>query len=123
MKIKEVVTVDTKKAEWQPIQLENFPPGAYLKMLGVSKETGGVTALIKFPKGFVEPRHSHSCGHIVYVISGDLGSGDVFGKDVFPEGTYWHCPAGDVHGPLRLKNDCTFLFITDGPLDFKPTKK
>jgi 2,4'-dihydroxyacetophenone dioxygenase len=119
---KEVITIDTKKAGWQPIQLENFPtkPPAYLKMLEVSKETGGVTCLIKFPKGFVEPRHSHSCGHMVYVVSGDLGSGKVFGKDIFPEGTYWSCSAGDTHGPLKMANDCVFFFITDGPLNFKP---
>ena len=113
---KEVVMVDTNKMEWQPIEMENFPSGAYLKVLDSDEETGGVTALVKLPKGFVEPRHSHSCGHVVYVVSGDLGSGDV----VFPEGTYWAAPAGDVHGPLRLENDSIFLFITDGALDFKP---
>lgn len=114
---KETVLVDTNKMEWQPIEMEGYPPGAYMKVLDQNEETGGITALMKIPKGFVEPRHSHhSCGHAIYVISGDLGSGD----SVFKEGTYWYAPAGDVHGPLRLENDCILLLITDGALDFKP---
>lgn len=109
------VLVDTNEAEWQSVELPNLPSGAFMKLLKINEETGSLTALVKFPAGFVEPRHSHSVGHMVYVIENELGSGN----SAYGEGTYWYAPANDTHGPVEQTNDCIFLLITDGPLDFK----
>lgn len=108
------VVVDTNESEWQPVELPNLPPGAFMKLLNLSEKTGSLTALVKFPAGFVEPRHSHTFGHTVYVIENELGSGN----SAYTEGTYWYAPANDVHGPVEQRNDCIFLMTTDGPLDF-----
>ncbi len=109
-----MVLVDANEAEWQPVELPNLPSGAFMKPLNLNEKTGSLTALVKFPAGFVEPRHSHSVGHTVYVIENELGSGN----SAYTEGTYWYAPANDVHGPVEQEDDCTFLLITDGPLDF-----
>ena len=111
---KKMILMDTNEAEWQPVDMPNLPPGALMKLLDSNEETGSLTALMKFPAGFVEPRHSHSVGHVVYVIENELGSGN----SAYKEGTYWYAPANDIHGPVEQKNDCTFLLITDGSLDF-----
>jgi len=113
---KKMILVDTNEAEWQPVEIPNLPSGALMKLLDLNEETGSLTALVKFPAGFVEPRHSHSVGHVVYVIENELGSGN----SAYTEGTYWYAPANDIHGPVEQKNDCTFLLITDGSLDFNP---
>ncbi len=113
---KKMILVDTKEVEWQPVEIPNLPSGALMKLLDLNEETGSLTALVKFPAGFVEPRHSHTVGHAVYVIENELGSGN----SAYTEGTYWYAPANDIHGPVEQKNDCTFLLISDGPLDFNP---
>ncbi len=73
---KKMILVDTNEAEWQPVVMPNLPSGALMKLLDLNEETGSMTALVKFPAGFVEPRHFHSVGHVAYVIENELGSGN-----------------------------------------------
>ena len=109
------VVMDPKQMEWQPGPAD-LPPGAMLKVLSADEQTGAVAALVKFPAGFVEPKHGHPCDHDILVVQGALVNTET-GKAT-SEGMYFFAPKGDIHGPFKVPDDqdCIFFVVTDGPL-------
>ncbi len=106
--------VDPATMEWQPAPAE-LPPGAMLKVLSSDEKTGAVAALVKFPAGYIEPKHGHPCDHDILMMQGKLVDAET-GKET-SKGMYFFAPKGDIHGPYQVPKDedCIFFMVTDGP--------
>lgn len=102
--------IDPSKISWKPI--EEFPKGAWIKTLHVNDETGAMAAIVKFDKGFREPKHKHPSNHHIIVLDGKLV--DDKGNEI-KRGMYFFTPAGVEHGPLDAPEDCVFYVYFDGP--------
>ena len=97
----------TGDLEWQDdTTLLRLPEGVQVKILSEDRELGRVDILIKFPPGYVEPRHTHDSYHSIAVLQGlmrvqgyDLRAGDyVFGWD-------------EEHGPYEYPEGCTVFAV------------
>ena len=66
-------TVQSSQIAWQPMHIPGFPEGLHQRLLHDNKDNKLMSALVKYPKGFHEPRHYHTtCGHTIYVLKGRL---------------------------------------------------
>jgi len=88
--------------------------GNSFKVLRISKETGAWSALIKAPKGQVNPAHTHLGPADFYVISGgfDYRGGSARAGDWVYE------PAGAVHEATTHPEDTVYLANVYGPVAF-----
>ncbi len=101
--------------QWAPIQITGMPPGLEQRVLHDDKQKQLVSAIVKYPKGFREPRHYHTtCGHSLYILKGRLRSPE---GDLTP-GTFVYSAVNERHGPFVALEDTVVLFYTDGPFDF-----
>lgn len=108
-------SVKTDEVGWVPLEMVGMPPGLQLRALHENSGTKMNSAMVKYPKGFREPRHHHdTCGHYIYVIKGRLNSPD---GDLLP-GTFSYAAPKEPHGPYTAVEGTEILFYTDGPLDF-----
>lgn len=109
------VVIDPKSMDWAPGP-PDLPPGAELKVLSADEDTGAVAALVKFPAGYLEPKHGHPCAHDILIMKGSLVDTET-GKAT-SKGMFFYAPAGDIHGPFQVPEDkdCIFFVVTDGPL-------
>ncbi len=101
--------------QWAPIQIPGMPPGLEQRVLHDDKQKQLVSAIVKYPKGFREPRHYHTtCGHSLYILKGRLRSPE---GDLTP-GTFVYSAVNERHGPFVALEETVVFFYTDGPLDF-----
>jgi anti-sigma factor ChrR (cupin superfamily) len=109
------VVLDPQTMDWAPGP-PDLPPGAELKVLSADEETGAVAALVKFPAGYLEPKHGHPCGHDILVLQGKLVNPET--SQETGTGMFFYAPKGDIHGPFQVPadQDCIFFVVTDGPL-------
>jgi len=56
--MRSTVVIDPETMEWASGP-EDLPPGAMLKVLSADEKTGAVAAIVKFPAGYLEPKHGH----------------------------------------------------------------
>ena len=75
---------------------------------------GMLVRLVKYPAGVINPRHTHPCGHGMYVLEGTL----VTHKGNFGPGSFVWFPEGEVmeHGASGA-GDVTVVFITNKPFE------
>ncbi len=107
--------VRVSELKWQPIQIPGMPPGLEQRVLHDDKQKQLVSAIVKYPKGFREPRHYHTtCGHSLYILKGRLRSPE---GDLTP-GTFVYSAVNERHGPFVALEETMVFFYTDGPLDF-----
>lgn len=102
--------VDIDELDWQDgSNLMTLPAGVRMKVFDEDEAAGRTDALIEFPPGYVEPRHTHSAAHTGCLLKGDW---IVEGKLLKP-GSYFYGPAGDdqPHGPFESPNG-TLIFIS-----------
>lgn len=101
---------------WTPARPSpQVPEGLQQRLLHNNDQNKLVSAIVKFPKGFREPRHYHTtCGHSIYVLKGKLGSPE---GDMTP-GTFIYSAVNERHGPFVAKEDTEIFFYTDGPFDY-----
>ncbi len=88
--------------------------GNLFKVLRISKETGAWSALIKAPKGQVNPPHTHLGAADFYVISGGF---DYRGGSA-REGDWVYEAAGAVHEATSHPVDTVYLANVYGPVGF-----
>ena len=103
-----VVHVD--ELEWQEgSTLLTLPPGVRMKIFMEDEESGRLDALINFPAGYREPRHTHGASHSCGLLEGRW---IVEGKELHPGG-YFYGPAGDEepHGPFESPEG-TLVFVS-----------
>ncbi len=112
---KRSVQLNAANVKWVPMNLPGVPAGLQQRLLHENKQNKLTSALVRFPKGFREPRHYHTtCGHSMYILKGKLKSPD---GDLTP-GTFSYAAVNERHGPFLAEEETEFLFYTDGPFDF-----
>jgi quercetin dioxygenase-like cupin family protein len=120
MASKEMMTVDPEKIKWEPIEQvlgrvgvreSGLMKGAWIKVLRIDKETGSRVMLLKYPKGFRAPRHTHPSDESGIVLEGKTINET--GTEI-KEGMYFFIPAGVEHGPMNVPDGCTILIHSSG---------
>lgn len=76
--------------------------GVQVKVLYQDHETGHTDMFIKFPPGYVEPRHNHDSSHSVLVVEG-LQIAE--GEHMRPGGYVW-ASGEEPHGPFEYPEGC-----------------
>ncbi len=102
--------VNTSEQPWEERYNEKLGRAILRKDLYIDPETEAEIRLVRYPAGLVNPKHTHPCGHGLYVLEGNL----VTHKGTFGPGTFVWFPEGEVmeHGATALA-DVTVLFITN----------
>jgi quercetin dioxygenase-like cupin family protein len=111
--------VDTHTIPWEERVTEQIGKPIFRKELFSDPETGMLVRLVRYPAGVVNPRHTHPCGHGMYVLEGSL----VTHKGTFGPGNFVWFPEGEVmeHGATPA-GDVVVVFITNKPfrIDYLP---
>jgi len=112
---KRSVQVKVHDVEWTPVSLPGVPAGIQQKLLHNNAALKVQSAIVRFPKGFREPRHYHTtCGHSIYILKGRIRTPE----GVLTPGTFTYAAVNERHGPLVAEEETEFLFYTDGPFDY-----
>src|SRR5436305_12586411 len=106
----EFYAIDTAAQPWQERFNDKIGRALYRKDLYTDPQTGAEVRLVRYPAGVVNPRHTHPCGHGMYVLEGTL----VTHKGAFGPGTFVWFPEGEVmeHG-ASAAGDVTGFFVTN----------
>lgn len=86
-----------------------LPPGDQAQRLHVDAAMGRRVSKVRFPPGYIEPKHSHKGWHCVLVQKGRMC---VAGQDLRP-GDYvfgWDIP----HGPFEYPDGCEVYTVSLG---------
>ncbi len=109
------VLIKISDVAWTPVNLPGVPAGIQQKLLHNNTANKVQSALVRFPKGFREPRHYHTtCGHSIYILKGRIRSPE----GLLTPGTFTYAAVNERHGPFVAEQDTEFLFYTDGPFDY-----
>jgi anti-sigma factor ChrR (cupin superfamily) len=107
-------SVQSSQIAWQAMHIPGFPEGLQQRLLHDNKDNKLMSALVKYPKGFREPRHYHTtCGHSIYVLKGRIRTPN---GDLTP-GSFIYDAVNERHGPFIAVEESEILFYTDGPFD------
>ncbi|WP_433798468.1 cupin domain-containing protein [Actinomycetospora sp. CA-084318] len=110
----DLVVTDTTTAEWQDFPVPAI--GAVLEHVPLvdDPETGMMMVKMVYRAGFVNPWHTHPCGHGIYVLSGTLRTH----QGTYGPGSFvWFPEGGSMEHGATDDGDCTFLFVTNKPFD------
>jgi len=105
-----LIAIDTRSMPWEERFNERIGRALFRKELYTDPETSAVIRLVRYPAGVINPRHTHPCGHGMYVLEGKL----VTHAGTFGPGTFVWFPEGEVmeHG-ASTEGDVTVLFVTN----------
>lgn len=104
--------VHDRDVEWREDaggDLLTLPKGVKVKIFAHDPVMKRIDMKVKFPKGYVEPRHTHGSWHSILVTKGRMC---VAGKDLRP-GDYvfgWDLP----HGPYEYPDGCEVFVVFMG---------
>ncbi len=62
--------VDLTKVVWEPLNVDGLPLGAEIAVLRGKLETGISESLLRLPKGYIVPNHSHTSDELYVWIQG-----------------------------------------------------
>ena len=107
-----MIVVNTNETPWSARFNEKIGRELFRKELYQDAETGMEVRLVRYPAGVINPRHTHPCGHGMYVLEGNLVTHD----GTYGPGTFVWFPEGELmeHG-ASAAGDATVLFITNKP--------
>ncbi|MEQ1920149.1 MAG: cupin domain-containing protein [Elusimicrobiota bacterium] len=116
------VVKPASKIDWKASG--SLPPGAEYHLIYEDPKTHAVQTLVRFPKGYGLPEHSHSADETILVLKGKLviefaGKSETLtsgGYAVFPAGTVFSLKAAGFGG-------ADFLAAFNGPFDMKGAPK
>ena len=105
-----LTVIDTRTMPWDERFNERIGRALFRKELYTDPETGGLIRLVRYPAGVINPRHTHPCGHGMYVLEGKL----VTHAGTFAPGMFVWFPEGEEmeHG-ASAEGDVTVLFVTN----------
>lgn len=110
----DAMSIDTNAIPWEERRNEHVPGPIFRKEIFSDPDTGMLVRLVRYPKGIINPSHTHPCGHGMYVLEGTL----VTHRGQFGPGSFVWFPEGEVmtHG-ASTAGDVTALFITNKPFE------
>jgi quercetin dioxygenase-like cupin family protein len=94
---------------WAPAEPLGLPPGVEWRHYQ-SDPDGTNVILVRFPPGYVEPRHVHAAEHFDVIIEGEM---HVEGK-ILRRGDYLRGYANQEHGPMAYPVGCTVFAVMRG---------
>jgi len=101
---------------WKKLKADYTDVPLYDRPLVSDPETGMSVTISRYEKGFNLERHTHTCSHGMYILSGRLRTS--IGEAV-PGDFVWF-PAGvEMEHGATDDEDCVFLFITNRPFDIR----
>jgi quercetin dioxygenase-like cupin family protein len=107
--------INSATVKWEAMNPPGVPKGLTQKLLHDNKQNQLQSSIVRFPKGYREPRHYHkTCGHSMYILKGRIQSPD----GDLTQGTFTYAATNERHGPFVALEETEFLFYTDGPFDF-----
>jgi anti-sigma factor ChrR (cupin superfamily) len=108
-------SIDTGKIPWQAVEMSGIPKGMLQRPLLTNDQNKTGALLIRFPKGFRDPRHYHTtCSHSLYITKGKLQTPD----GVLAAGSFMFSKVNERHGPLVALEETDMVIFLDGPLDY-----
>jgi anti-sigma factor ChrR (cupin superfamily) len=85
--------------------------GVQVKILYRDEETEHTDMLVKFPAGYVEPRHNHASSHSIMVLEGlQIAQGEHM-----QPGDYVWADGSEPHGPFEYPEGCVVFASFRGP--------
>lgn len=107
---------DTEKIPWEPHVVGGKRVDPLLqKILSYDEETGAVTLMVKYPKGFTHPFLTyHTVTEELFILKGRI---KMEGKE-YAEGYYAFRPPGMIHGQMEVMEETILLIMLSGPLDY-----
>jgi len=110
MKSSRFLSIDTVAAPWEERFNEHLQRVIPRKDLFQDLETGMEIRLVRYPAGFVNPLHTHPCGHAVYVLEGTLATH----RGTFGPGSFVWFPEGEpMEHDATAERDVVVLPITN----------
>ena len=70
MDAQSLVAIDTASLPWEERFNEKLGRALYRKNLITDPDTGMEVRLVRYPAGVINIRHTHPCGHGMYVLEG-----------------------------------------------------
>jgi len=112
MNPREMYAIDTEVVPWEERFNERIGRALFRKVLYTDPDNGAEIRLVRYPAGVINPRHTHPCGHGMYVLEGTL----VTHAGSFPPGSFVWFPEGETmeHG-ASTEGDVVVVFITNKP--------
>jgi quercetin dioxygenase-like cupin family protein len=101
----------------------SLPPGAEYHLVWEDPVTHGVQALVRVPKGYFIPPHSHTRNETMLVTKGKLTLDFGATQSTLKAGDYALLPAGTAFS-LKAEGwgETQFFIAFDGPYDSKPAE-
>lgn len=102
--------LDTNTMQWEEKVNLHLPAAIYRKVLHTDPETGVFFQIVRYPRGVVNPTHTHPCAHAMYVLEGTL----VTHRGNFGPGSFVWFPEGEVmsHGAGE-SGDAVVLLVSN----------
>ena len=112
------VVRSAREIEWKASG--SLPPGAEYHLMYEDAKTHAIQTLVRFPRGYTLPPHSHSHDELMLVLKGRLVLGFGERKETVGPGGYALIPAGTV---FTLKAEgfggVELMASFSGPFDMK----
>lgn len=107
---------DSNAMPWEERPNARVGRSCFRKMFLQDPERGTRINLLKYPAGFMTPKHRHPCGHGIFVLEGTVRTSD---GDLGPGSFIWY-PEGSVaeHGATD-EGEAVVLFMTDKKFDIE----
>ncbi len=110
--------IDTKSIPWDISHNPKLGVDLGRLMLRKDPDSGAEIRMIRYPKGVLNPEHTHPCGHGIFVLEGKLRTH----QGTYGPGTWVWFPQGETmeHGATD-EADMVGIFITDGAFEIHYT--
>jgi quercetin dioxygenase-like cupin family protein len=106
---KEFKSFHFDEMQWNEILNEKVGRSFFKKEM-IKDDTGVMVYFVKYPAGFINPKHTHPHAHGIYVLKGIFHTS----RGDFNPGSFLWFPEGEImwHGATE-NADVELLFVTD----------
>jgi quercetin dioxygenase-like cupin family protein len=106
--------IDNGSTEWDLSHNPKLGIDLGRLMLRKDPDSRAEIRMIRYPKGVLNPEHTHPCGHGIFVLEGKLQTHN----GTYGPGTWVWFPQGETmeHGATD-EGDMVGIFITDGAFE------
>lgn len=106
------ITLESAHLDWEDGDVLTLPEGVKVHVLNENDVEGRMDMLVKFPPGYVEPRHTHEGAHAAMILDGRML---IHGHELTP-GDYVYGQKVE-HGPMEYPDGCiVFASFVGGSL-------
>lgn len=103
-------TIDTEEIDWESDDMLDLPGELDTYVINRNEAEQRIDFFVKFPPGYVEPRHTHAAAHADLIVDGEM---HVHGE-VLTSGDYIYGQKLP-HGPMEFPEGCiVFASYTGG---------